>query len=80
MLKEQMNNEQVEEEVKVTAEETEAFEKVINKEVLKAKIKHYGKFVAIGAGVGALGWLAMKALNSDDDIIEGVFEEIEIEE
>ena len=80
MLNEQEVNNRVEEETKVSMEETEAVEKVINKELLKAKIKHYGKFVAIGVGVGALGWLAVRALDNNDDIIEGVFEEIEIEE
>lgn len=49
----------------------------VKAEVLKAKIKHYGKIALVGLGVGALGVLAYKALADDgEEIIEGVFEEI----
>lgn len=68
----------MEQDVEIT-EETMELHKNMKKELLKQKIKHYGKYVAIGAGIGGLAYLAKKALESNDEveeIIEGVFEEI----
>lgn len=78
------------EEVEMTAEDKKRFdqgadimeeaERIMKKALLKQKIKHYGKQVAIGAGVGALGYFAIKALrNSEievDEIMEDVYDEI----
>lgn len=80
MLENKGKVEQTEEVVEDVKQSTEEVEKVVNKELLKAKIKHYGKYVGIGAALVGLGYLAVKALDSGDEIIEGVFEEIEIEE
>lgn len=78
------------EEFEMTAEDKKRFdqgadimeeaERIMKKALLKQKIKHYGKQVAIGAGVGALGYFAIKALrNSEievDEIMEDVYDEI----